>query len=120
MLDVAVDADGAAVHDPPRARRPGRLDHRPHGGGVHRAVVLFTKGRLPVDRRDVVDDVDPLGGARDRCRVAEISANRLEAAGSRFVVSIARRQAGVVLGAPDERADVVAAGREARARGVRP
>jgi hypothetical protein len=59
----------------------------------------------------VVDDVDSLGGARDRCRVAEISVNRLEAAGP-WRAAGAWRKPRTDVGAPDERADVVAAGRE--------
>ena len=58
MLDVAVDTDSAAVHDALARRLRRRLDHRADGRRVHRAVLLVAQAGLPVDRGDVVDDVD--------------------------------------------------------------
>ena len=74
MLDVAVHADGAAVHDalrtPPTAAAMHDVANR---GRVHRAVLVVAQPGLPVDGGDVVDDVDPGARALERRRVAKIA-----------------------------------------------
>ena len=57
VLDVAVDADGAAMDDPPRAAGFRRFDHRPHGRRVDRSILVVGEARLPIDRGDVIDDL---------------------------------------------------------------
>jgi hypothetical protein len=76
MLDIAVDADRAAVHDAGDAGARRRLDDRFHGGRVHRPVGLVGQARLPVHRRDVIDDLDIRRGGGDRRGVAKIAANQ--------------------------------------------
>jgi hypothetical protein len=80
MLDVAVDTDGAAVHDPPCATRLCRFDHRPHRRRVYGAVLLVAKPRLPVDGGDVIDHLDPLRRALQRIRVPQIPPHNLDRA----------------------------------------
>ena len=69
MLDVAVHADRAAVHDAPHAGRAGRLDRAsPTAVGVDRAIQVVVEAGLPIERGDVVDDVDAVTARRSDSR----------------------------------------------------
>ena len=70
MLDVAVDADRAAVHDAADAGPCRLLDELANGRGVDRAIGVGREAGLPVDRGDVIDDVDP------STAVASVAASR--------------------------------------------
>ena len=59
--------------------RGGRLDDLPHGGRVHRAIGVVRQARLPVDRGDVVDDVDARGRGGEGRRIAQIARRQLDA-----------------------------------------
>ena len=78
MVDVPVDTDRAAVHHASRTGAGGRLHDRADGGGIHGAVLLVAKTCLPVDGRDVIDDLHAGRGARDRDGVAQIASHRLD------------------------------------------
>ena len=73
MLDVAVHADGAAVHHAARAAARGGLDHGADGVRIDHTVGIAAETRLPVDRRDVVDDVHAGSSAMNGRGVAKIS-----------------------------------------------
>ena len=77
MLDVAVDADGAAVDDPPRAAgfAPPRSPCRTAVALTAR-YSLVAKARLPIDRGDVVDDLDTRRPRARATRVAQIAGRR--------------------------------------------
>jgi len=103
LLHVAVDANGTAVDDTPRATCFGGVDYRPHGLGVHRAVLIAAESRLTIDGADVVDDLHAFRCAPERIRVSQITANNLN------VGKVCR---GVGTRAPDEGADVITTGSE--------
>ena len=78
MLDIAVNADRAAVHDPPHAARGGSLDHVPDGGRVDGAIFLVAQPRLSVNGGDVEDDLDA-GARRPQCfRIANVASSNLD------------------------------------------
>ncbi len=112
MLDVAVDADRAAVHDAVDARPRRGLDQLADRGRVHRAIGRRRDAGLPIDRGDVVDDVDALerrlDGATDR--------GDRRRASSTPAASRSRAAARVT----HQHANRVAAGQRARAPDVRP
>src|SRR5262249_31914085 len=60
VLDIAVDSDGAALHHAPDPGAGGLFDELANGDRVDSAVGLERQARLPIDRRDVVNDLDPL------------------------------------------------------------
>ena len=68
--------------------------------GVIRA---FRKSCLPIQRRDVVDDVDGLGRAADRAGIAKVAGNEIDPGGGEI---------GGAVHVAHERADGVAARRE--------
>ena len=74
-LDVAVHADRAAMDDAPHAGRRGRFDDRADRFRVDGVIRAFRKSCLPIQRRDVVDDVDGLGRAADRAGIAKVAGN---------------------------------------------
>ena len=71
MLDVPVHAHGAAVHDASRASGGSSLDDRPHGRRVDRAVLGLRQAGLPVNRGDVIDDLDAADRAIERSAILE-------------------------------------------------
>ena len=73
MLDVAVDADRAAVHDAADAGARGRVDHVRGCGRVDGAVDLVAEAGLPVHRGDVIDDVDAVGRGSQRVAIAQVA-----------------------------------------------
>ena len=79
MLDVAMHADGAAVHDAANAGAGRGVDQIADRGGVHGAVRRLRNAGLPVDGGDVVDDVDILHRARERGAILERADDRLDA-----------------------------------------
>ena len=79
MLDVAVDADRAAVDDARDAVARRRFDERAGGSSVHRAVFFVLQPRLPIDRGNVVDDVHAVGGARKRVAVPDVAGDERHA-----------------------------------------
>jgi hypothetical protein len=80
MLDIAVHANGAAMYQAPDARGCGRLDQIAHRSRVDGAIGRSRKSRLPVDRRDVIHDLDVLGRAIQRGTIVKIADRRLDAA----------------------------------------
>ena len=58
--------------------RGGGLDHRSHGRGVDRAVSSSRQAGLPVDRGDVVDDVDAADGASSDARSSSVAHGELD------------------------------------------
>ena len=82
MFDVTVDADRTAMDDSPDPAGRGREDDGPHRGGVHRAVLLVAQSGLPVDGRDVIDDVDAGARTFERAAIFQIPFDDLDA-GSR-------------------------------------
>ena len=119
MLDVAVDADRAAVHHAPDAgARPRPRRASPTAVGVDGAVGVRRKPGLPVDRGDVIDDVDARrrrARARARSRRSpddQLDARRVERAGAR---PASRTSARTVVAARGQRAREVAAGEAGRA-----
>ena len=76
MLDVAVNADRAAVHDAPHAGARRRLDELADRRGVDCAIRLVRQPGLPVDRGDVIHDVDAGHGAIERGAIAQIAGRR--------------------------------------------
>src|SRR5262249_38468563 len=73
MLDVAVDADGAAVDDAPHARPGGGLDQLSDRRPVDLVIDAVWKARLPVQRGDVVDAVDSGDRGGERRRLAQVA-----------------------------------------------
>src|SRR4051812_44324255 len=57
MLDITVNADGAAMHDAFRTARLCGFDHRPDRVGIDGPVLLFTETGLTIDGGDVIDDL---------------------------------------------------------------
>jgi len=107
MLDVAVNADGAAVYDPTYSRLGGSSDELTDRGRVDGAVRLRRDARLPIHGGDVIDDVNGTGvfgtvpdRARQRVGVQQVADNEADAG---------RRQVGPTIRRPDEGADLVAA-----------
>ena len=82
MLDVAVHADGAAVHDAADACRRRRFNHRADRCGIDLVIDAVAQPRLPVQSGDVVDDVDAGGRTPERRGVAEIAGRQLDACGA--------------------------------------
>jgi len=78
-LDVAVDADRAAVNDPPHAAALRRLKQSAHRVRIDGAVLLRAKSRLTVERGDVVDDIDAIAGAVQGFGIAKITLDQLDA-----------------------------------------
>jgi hypothetical protein len=103
MLDVAVHADRAAVHDAPYTSGGGGFNETADRGRVHRPIGLGPEAGLSVDRSDVVDDVSIARRPAQRVRVGEIARDELDP-GSRQVPGR--------VGVPDQRADCVAAARQ--------
>ncbi len=64
LLDIAVHADGTAMHDPPRAAGRAASITASHRRRVDGPIPLVGQTRLTVDRGDVIDDVDTWRGAR--------------------------------------------------------
>jgi hypothetical protein len=107
MLDVAVDADGAAMHDPAYSGFGGGSDELTNGGRVDGAVRLRRGARLPIYGGDVINDVNGTGvsgtipdRARQRVGVQQVAD---------YEADTGRRQVGRTIRRPDERADLVAA-----------
>ena len=73
MLDIAVDADGAAVHHAACAARRGGRDHGADGVRIDHTVGIAAETHLAVDRRDVVDDVHAGSSAMNGRGVAKIA-----------------------------------------------
>jgi hypothetical protein len=71
MLDVPVYTHRAAVHDAFRASGGGRLDYRSHSRGIDRAVSSIRQAGLPVNRGDVIHDVDAADCAIERRAIFE-------------------------------------------------
>src|SRR5205085_7838446 len=76
--DVAVHADGAAVHHPLDLCRRGRLDQGANGQRVDSAIRFRGYAGLTIDRREVIDDVGISDRARERRRVAHIAGDELD------------------------------------------
>jgi hypothetical protein len=71
MLDVPVDTHSAAVHDAFPAGGGSSFDYRPHGRRVDRPVSRLGQAGLPVDRGDVIDNVDATDRAIERSAILE-------------------------------------------------
>jgi hypothetical protein len=98
-----MNTDGAAVDHTPRATGFGCVDHRAYRLGVYRAVFVVAKASLPIDRGNVVNDLDALGSALERRCVSQITGNDFNA----------RKICGDVgTGLPNECEYVIAAGGE--------
>ena len=98
-----MNTDGAAVDHTPRATGFGCVDHRAYRLGVYRAVFVVAKAGLPIDRGNVVNDLDALGSALERRCVSQITGNDFNA----------RKICGDVgTGLPNECEYVIAAGGE--------
>ena len=99
MLDVAVHANGAAVHDAADAGPRAGVDDRPWRFGVHLSISRLGQARLPVERGDVVDDVHAVHDAEE-------IVGRLQIANDRFHPGERRERC--LRGAPHQDADRVA------------
>ncbi len=100
MLDVAVHADSAAMDDPAHARRRGGVNQIANRGGVHGAIGRRWDAGLPIHRRDVVDDFNPVDGPGKRCPIFKGADRRFDACG--FEVTCLRRL-------PDKASDLIPA-----------
>jgi hypothetical protein len=77
-FDVAVDADRAAVNHSSNPAAGRCFDQRADGCGVDRAVGFGRQAGLTVDRRDVVNDVDPGRRLGQRLRIANVTRHDLD------------------------------------------
>jgi len=77
MFDVTVDADGAAVHDALDTRSRGRFDNFADGCGIYCAIARRRDAGLPINRRDVIDNVDAGQGEFDGTTIANVAGNEL-------------------------------------------
>ena len=100
VRDVAVHAHGAAVDDAPHAGPGGGLDEPPHRLRVHRAVRRLGQAGLPIEGRDVVDDVDAGHSGGERLAAGQVAGDHLHAGA---------RQVGGARGLAHQRAHRVAA-----------
>ena len=92
MLDVAVNADGAAVDDASRAAALARRSMTvPTAAALTARYSSSRKPGLPIDRGDVVDDLGAVGRARQRIGVAKIALHDRDAV--RASASARRRRA---------------------------
>ena len=101
MLDVSVDAYGAAVNHASHAGVGCSFDDVPNGRRVDRLVHLALDARLPVDCGDVIDDLDPGGRRLERGAVADVPERDLDAR---------RREVAGAAGISNERAHCLAPG----------
>jgi hypothetical protein len=58
-----------------------RIDHPTHRVRVNRAVRLVAKAGLPVDRRNVIHDLDPFGRTPQRIGIADVALGYFESNG---------------------------------------
>jgi hypothetical protein len=72
-LDVAVNADGAAVDDAADARAGGGVDDVRHRLGVDRVVLVPAGRRLAVCCPDVIHDVDAGEGTGERGTIRQVA-----------------------------------------------
>ncbi len=79
MLDVAVHADRAAVHDASNAGDSRGVNEMADGSGIDRAVGCLRNAGLPIHRGDVIHDLDILHRARERGAILERADDRLDA-----------------------------------------
>src|SRR5262245_10414034 len=100
VLDIAVDADGAALHNAADAGPPRNLDDRSDGGRIDGPIDGRGEPSLAVERGDVVDDVHAGHRTFEARGIREIAFDDLDRG--------AREHSGL-RAIPHERADVVAA-----------
>ena len=84
MLDIAVHADRAAVHQPLNPGVGRGFDQRAHRRRVDGAVRRGWDSRLPVHGRDVIDHVDVLHGAGERRVILQRPEGRFDAGALQF------------------------------------
>jgi hypothetical protein len=84
MLDVAVHADGAAMHDAANTLVGRDVDEITNSGCVDRTIGRLRDAGLPVHGGDVIDDLDVLHRVRKRRTIAERAHNRLNVVGFEF------------------------------------
>ena len=117
MLDVAVDTDRAAVDDAPGAGARPRLRSTVRtAAALTGAVLVVAQTGLPIDRGDVIDDLD----AADAARATRSASRRSPMTGSTPALASRRRAASAdsgqtVVAAADECAREVTAGEAGRA-----
>ena len=102
MLDVAVNAHGAAVHDAPGARAFAASTIWPTATAFTARYSEPRQAGLAVERGDVVDDLDALERATQTVRVGEVAHLRRGAdlRERRRVSASAHERADVVAGPP--------------------
>jgi 3-oxoacyl-ACP reductase-like protein len=78
VLNVAVDADRAAMDHAPHTGVGRRRHQTADRGGIHRSIRLGIHPRLPINRGNVVDDVHALTGTGNGSIIAEIANRELD------------------------------------------
>ncbi len=101
MLDIPVDAHGAAVNHASHSGAGCSFDDVPNGRRVDRLVDLALDARLPVDRGEVIHDLDPGGRRLERGAVADVPDRQLDAL---------RLEVAGAAGIPNKRAHCLAPG----------
>ena len=103
MLDIAVNADGAAMHHAAHAAVCRDLDNAARRFGIDGAILGRSQPRLPVERGDVVDDLDAAHRRLEAGAVAKVADRQLDA---RLLQALA------ALRIAHKRSDGIAASRE--------